>query len=136
MRFRQHLVITKINTLQSHLVFSCKRFVATKELSLTKIETDGVTDRRARIQATPVQTVGGRGCITSTPKTTDFGEKRHFWPKYERSSCMPWRKNGERPYPEPRKVAFWDPGFGAVSVVSAGIQTWNTLYTTCVVMFY
>jgi len=27
----------------------------------------------------------------------------------------PSPENGERPYPEPRKVAFWDPGFGAYS---------------------
>jgi len=27
----------------------------------------------------------------------------------------PVSENGERPYPEPRKVAFWDPGFGAFS---------------------
>jgi len=54
---------------------------------------------------------GRRGCITSTPKTTDF---RDFWPKtrkYERDSCMPLAKNGERPYPEPPKRPFWGPGF-------------------------
>jgi len=77
----------------------------------------------ASAPGTPVHFCRGRGCITSTPKTADFGEKWRFWPKYERSSCMPRRKNGERPYPEPRKVPFWDPGLGLVSPVSPGLQT-------------
>jgi len=62
--------------------------------------------------ATPVHPVSARGCITSTPKTTDFREKLQKTRKYERSSCMPWRKNGERPYPEAPKWHFWDPGLG------------------------
>jgi len=52
-----------------------------------------------------------RGCITSTPKTADFREKWLFLRKYERDSCIPFSKNGERPYPEPPKRPFWGPGF-------------------------
>jgi len=100
MRFRQHLVITKINTLQSHLVFSCKRFVATKELSLTKIETDGVTDRRARIQATlnGVPVCPGEkteNAPTQSPEkwlfgTLDLGLFLSFLPAYRRGIlCIP-----------------------------------------------
>jgi len=58
----------------------------------------------------------GRGCITSTPKTADFREKPRKCPKYERDSCMPRRKNGERPYPRAPKSQFSDPGFGLFSV--------------------
>jgi len=39
-----------------------------------------------------------RGYITSTPKSDDFLKKRRFSSKYERDSCIPWPKNGERPY--------------------------------------
>jgi len=55
--------------------------------------------------------VADRGCITSTPKTTNFREKLQKTRKYERDSCMPLAKNGERPYPEPPKRPFWGPGF-------------------------
>jgi len=65
-----------------------------------------------------VQAVDG-GCITSTPKTTDFVKKQRFCPKYERSSCMPGAKNGERPYPEAPKWTFWDPCLGVFFYVCA-----------------
>jgi len=68
----------------------------------------------------PLRSGGRRGCITSTPKTADFGEKWRFWPKYERSSCMPLAKNGERPYPEAPKSQFSDPRLGLVLRLSAG----------------
>jgi len=38
------------------------------------------------------------GCITSTPKLLRFLKKSQKTPKYERDSCMPGPKNGERPY--------------------------------------
>jgi len=38
------------------------------------------------------------GCITSTPKLLRFLKKSQKTPKYERDSCIPWPKNGERPY--------------------------------------
>jgi len=63
-------------------------------------------------RVTPVYLGLAGGCITSTPKTADLREKPRKCPKYERSSCMPGQKNGERPYPEARKVAFWTPGLG------------------------
>jgi len=46
---------------------------------------------------------GGRGCITSTPKSANFSKKSRFWPKNERSFCIPWPKNAERPYLASRK---------------------------------
>jgi len=55
----------------------------------------------------------GRGCITSTPKTAHFAKKQRFWAKYERSSCMPVQKNGERPYP------------GAPKTVILGLLFWT-----------
>jgi len=60
----------------------------------------------------------GRGCITSTPKSAEFSKKQRFWRKYERDSCMPGAKNGERPYLAVPKPAFWDPFFGAFSPIS------------------
>jgi len=39
-----------------------------------------------------------RGYITSTPKSVIFSKKVEKRPKYERDSCMPGPKNGERPY--------------------------------------
>jgi len=40
----------------------------------------------------------GRGYITSTPKSAEFLKKTRKWRKYERDSCIPEPKNGERPY--------------------------------------
>jgi len=60
---------------------------------------------RPQVYETPVKSGRGRGCITSTPKSADFS---HFWqkrPKNERSFCIPWPKNAERPY-----LASWKHG--------------------------
>jgi len=48
-----------------------------------------------------------RGYITSTPKSADFLKKQRFWRKYERDSCMPEPKNGERPYLAVPEATFW-----------------------------
>jgi len=50
-----------------------------------------------------------RGCITSTPKSDKIVKKQQKRRKYERDSCIPWPKNGERPYLAPSVPAFWDP---------------------------
>jgi len=54
----------------------------------------------------------GRGCITSTPKSAEFSKKQRFWRKYERDSCMPGAKNGERPYLAAPNPLFGTPFLG------------------------
>jgi len=46
-------------------------------------------------------------CITSTPKSGVFLKKQPKWPKYERDSCIPEPKNGERPYLAVPEATFW-----------------------------
>jgi len=46
-------------------------------------------------------------CITSTPKSGVFLKKQPKWPKYERDSCIPEPKNGERPYLAVPEPTFW-----------------------------
>jgi len=48
-----------------------------------------------------------RPCITSTPKSGVFLKKQPKWPKYERDSCIPEPKNGERPYLAAPEPTFW-----------------------------
>jgi len=50
-----------------------------------------------------------RGYITSTPKSDDFLKKQRKSPKYERDSCIPRPKNGERPYLASPETPFLDP---------------------------
>jgi len=50
---------------------------------------------------------GGRGYITSTPKSGHFLKKQQKRAKYERASCMPGPKNGERPYLAVPEPTFW-----------------------------
>jgi len=61
---------------------------------------------------TPKFGTGFRGYITSTPKSVNFSKKHEKWPNYERSSCMPGPKIGERPYLAPPKTQFWTPILG------------------------
>jgi len=49
----------------------------------------------------PTRSPGLRGYITSTPKSVTFSKKQRFSRKNERASCIPRRKNGERPYLAP-----------------------------------
>jgi len=46
-------------------------------------------------------------CITSTPKSAEKAKKWQKRAKYERRSCMPWPKNGERPYLAVPEPTFW-----------------------------
>jgi len=55
----------------------------------------------------PLILASDRGCITSTPKSAEKVKKRRFWPKYERDSCIPRPKNGERPYLAVPETTFW-----------------------------
>jgi len=48
-----------------------------------------------------------RLCITSTPKSDKFVKKQQKCPKYERDSCIPGPKNGERPYLAVPEPTFW-----------------------------
>jgi len=52
------------------------------------------------------------GCITSTPKSADFSKKHEKWAKYERDSCIPQPKNGERPYLATSETPFLGVIFG------------------------
>jgi len=47
------------------------------------------------------------GYITSTPKSSKFLKKHEKCPKYERDSCIPGPKNGERPYLAVPEPTFW-----------------------------
>jgi len=53
-----------------------------------------------------------RPCITSTPKSTVFLKKTQKTAKYERDSCIPEAKNGERPYLAVPEPTFWGAIFG------------------------
>jgi len=72
---------------------------------------------------TPELYIGGvrneadRGCITSTPKSTDFLKKWRKTRKYERDSCIPEPKNGERPYLAVPEPTFWGAIFGLFSSI-------------------
>jgi len=57
----------------------------------------------------PVNLGTDRGYITSTPKSVNFAKKTQKRPNYERDSCMPGPKNGERPYLAPPKTQFLAP---------------------------
>jgi len=48
-----------------------------------------------------------RPCITSTPKLRLFLKKTQKSRKNERDSCIPWPKNGERPYLAVPEATFW-----------------------------
>jgi len=58
----------------------------------------------------------GRGYITSTPKSAEFLKKTRKWRKYERDSCIPEPKNGERPYLAVPEATFWGPIFSSFFV--------------------
>jgi len=67
-----------------------------------------------------------RGCITSTPKSADFSKKHEKWPKYERDSCIPGPKNGERPYLAPSVPGFWDPFLARfLGILSSSRPLWT-----------
>jgi len=59
-------------------------------------------DRWGRMKYEP-----DRPCITSTPKSDKFVKKQRKCPKYERDSCIPGPKNGERPYLAVPEATFW-----------------------------
>jgi len=77
-------------------------------IDLSLREGPGRADRKGtRSEKQP----GGRGCITSTPKSGDFSI---FWqkrPKNERDSCMAVSKNAERPYLASRKPSLGEAYF-------------------------
>jgi len=60
---------------------------------------------------------GDLGYITSTPKSAVFLKKQQKWPKYERDSCIPEPKNGERPYLAVPEPTFWGLFFSSFSAI-------------------
>jgi len=85
-----------------------------------------------------------RGCITSTPKSDDFSKKVEKTRKYERDSCIPGPKNGERPYLAPSVPSFLDPFLARFSATFCSPQPpWslrlplpNTTQPNLIYIFY